>query len=59
MTSIINLISNPFITFPANYIIDKYGIRVGIILASIFCIIGSWVRCLINLPGGFWFAILG
>ena len=46
------------ISFPANYIVDKYGIRTAMIIASIFCITGCWVRCLIN-TGGFRFAILG
>ena len=58
MTSLIHLIVCIPISFPANYIVDKYGIRTAMIIASIFCITGCWVRCLIN-TGGFWFAILG
>ena len=60
MTSLIHMILHPPLSFPANYIVDKYGIRAGIIVASIFCIIGSWTRCLINTgKNGFWFVILG
>ena len=58
MTSLIHLIVYIPISFPANYIVDKYGIRTAMITASIFCITGWWVKCLIN-TGGFWFAILG
>ena len=58
MTSLIHLIVHLPLSFPANYIVDKYGIRTAMIIASIFCITGCWVRCLIN-TGGFWFAILG
>lgn len=60
MTSLIHMIMHAPVSFPANYIVDKYGVRAGIIIASIFCILGSWIRCLINsVNHGFWFAIAG
>lgn len=48
------------ISFPANYIVDKYGVKAGIVIAAFFCTLGTWIRCLINVgDNGFWFALLG
>ena len=60
MTSLIHMLLHMPMSFPANYIVDKYGVRAGIIIASIFSIFGSWIRCFINTTDdGFWFAITG
>jgi len=60
MTSLIHMIMHTPVSVPANYIVDEYGVRAGIIIASIFCILGSWIRCLINTSiHGFWFALVG
>lgn len=43
--------------FPSNYILDKYGIRVGVTIGTILTLIGSWLRILIN--QSFYYVILG
>jgi FLVCR family feline leukemia virus subgroup C receptor-related protein len=48
------------LSFPANYIVDKYGIKSGVYIAAFFLLLGSWFRCLINTGGGtFWLSIVG
>jgi len=60
MTSLIHMMLHLPVSIPANYIVDKYGVKTGIVIAAILCIIGSWIRCLINVfSHGFWFALLG
>lgn len=43
--------------FPANYLIDNYGIRIPVFIASITLLIGSWLRLLVNVD--FYFVIAG
>lgn len=38
----------PIFTFPASYVIDTYGTKVGIAVGSIFCIVGTALRMLVN-----------
>lgn len=48
------------LSFPANYIVDKFGIKAGVIIAGFLLLAGSWVRCLINMGGNsFWISIVG
>jgi FLVCR family feline leukemia virus subgroup C receptor-related protein len=39
---------HPIFTFPAAYVIDTYGTRVGIALGSALCLLGSGFRLLVN-----------
>lgn len=34
--------------FPSNYIIDKYGCRVGVVLGIVLTAIGMIIKCFIN-----------
>jgi FLVCR family feline leukemia virus subgroup C receptor-related protein len=57
MTSLIHMIVHVPISFPANYVVDKYGTKIGNTIACLFSILGSWLKCLINV--NFNYAILG
>jgi FLVCR family feline leukemia virus subgroup C receptor-related protein len=48
---------HPIFTFPAAYVIDTYGARVGIITGCVLCLVGTCVRMLIN--EAFVFVIIG
>lgn len=39
---------HPIFTFPAAYVIDTYGARVGITVGSVLCLIGISTRLLVN-----------
>ena len=39
---------HPIFTFPAAYVIDKYGTKFGIGFGSTLCLIGSCTRMLVN-----------
>lgn len=41
-------ISFLIINFPANYITEKYGVRVGLNIGCTICLIGIWINCLLN-----------
>ena len=45
------------ITLPSNYILDKYGIRVGLTFGMIATLIGAWVKIFIN--NSFYYFLLG
>ena len=34
--------------FPANYALDKIGLRFGVILGTLLTAIGMWVKVLVN-----------
>lgn len=48
---------HPIFTFPAAYFIDTYGSRIGIIIGSILCLLGTCLRLLVN--QGFAWVIIG
>ena len=56
-TSFIHLALHAPVSFPANYIVDKHGVKVGIMIGAILCTIGSWIRVFIN--KNFVFVIIG
>ena len=35
--------------FPSVFVIDKYGLRMGIIFGIVLSTIGLWVRCFVNM----------
>lgn len=39
---------HPLFTFPAAYVIDTYGTKMGIRVGSILCLIGTSLRLLVN-----------
>lgn len=39
---------HPLLTIPVNIVIDKYGVRISLIIGSILCIIGSWTRLFVG-----------
>lgn len=57
MTSLIYMLLHFPISFPANYILEKYGVKVGVNIAAGLCLFGSWLRCLLNYS--FSFALIG
>lgn len=46
--SLLFALMHPIFTFPASYVIDTYGTRVGIALGSILALIGVGLRMLVN-----------
>jgi FLVCR family feline leukemia virus subgroup C receptor-related protein len=48
---------HPIFTFPASYVIDSYGTRVGITLGSFLGLVGVGLRMLVN--NGFGWVIAG
>jgi len=55
--SLLYLLMHPIFTFPANIVIEKFGVRKSIMLGSLFCLAGSWIRLLIN--ESFYIVIVG
>lgn len=48
---------HPIFTFPASYVIDTYGTRIGIGIGSILALLGVSLRMLVN--KGFFWVIIG
>jgi FLVCR family feline leukemia virus subgroup C receptor-related protein len=48
---------HPIFTFPAAYVIDSKGVKAGVRLGSILCIIGITLRLFVNY--GFPFVLIG
>lgn len=36
------------VNFPSVYVVEKYGLRVGVLIGTALTTLGIWVRCLIN-----------
>ncbi|XP_043490525.1 feline leukemia virus subgroup C receptor-related protein 1 [Polistes fuscatus] len=59
LTSMIYMITYiPFI-FPASYLLDKFGLRVAVIMGAIGTAIGSWVKVFSVSPNLFWITFIG
>ncbi len=43
--------------FPANYLIENYGITIPVYIASITLVIGAWIRMFVNTS--FYFLLAG
>lgn len=43
--------------FPSTYVLDKYGLRVGVVVGFFIQALGMWCRCLVN--KFFWFVVMG
>lgn len=46
--SLLFALMHPLFTFPASYVIDTFGSRVGISLGSALCLLGTAMRMLVN-----------
>lgn len=46
--SLLFALMHPFFTFPASYVIDTFGTRVGIGLGSFLALVGICLRMLVN-----------
>jgi len=42
MTSVIHMLLHVPVSFPANYVVDKYGCRVGTFVCGLFLCLGCW-----------------
>lgn len=51
------LLMHPIFTFPASFVIEKYGTYIGMFIGSILTIIGVCIKCLIE--RSFYFVIFG
>jgi len=66
MMSLLYMIWYTPVSFLANYILDKYGPRLGVFFIAkknkvsigiCLTVVGTWIRCLI--PESYWFVLLG
>lgn len=46
--SLLFALMHPLFTFPASYVIDTYGTRMGISVGSALCLLGTALRMLVN-----------
>lgn len=43
--------------FPTNYVLDKGGLRLGVLIGFILTCLGMWIKCLVN--QGFYWVLIG
>ena len=36
------------VNFPSNYVLDRGGLRIGVLTGVILTVVGMWTKCLIN-----------
>ncbi|MCP9260930.1 Feline leukemia virus subgroup C receptor-related protein 2 [Dirofilaria immitis] len=58
-TSMIYMLTYIIFVLPASWILDKYGLRVSIILGSGGNCIGAWIKMFSTRPDAFWITFLG
>jgi len=45
------------VNFPSNYVIEFYGLKIGVLVGIFLTVAGMWIKCLINY--NFWFVYVG
>ncbi|VDK72555.1 unnamed protein product [Onchocerca ochengi] len=58
-TSMIYMLTYIIFVLPASWVLDKYGLRISIILGSGGNCIGAWVKMFSTTPDAFWITFLG
>uniref|UniRef100_A0A915B322 Choline/ethanolamine transporter FLVCR1 n=1 Tax=Parascaris univalens TaxID=6257 RepID=A0A915B322_PARUN len=58
-TSMIYMLSYIVFVIPASWILDKYGLRVSVLLGASGNCIGAWIKTLSTNPHSFWITFIG
>ncbi|XGW21165.1 hypothetical protein V3C99_004260 [Haemonchus contortus] len=58
-TSMIYMATYIVLFIPAAYVLDKYGLRVSLLLGATGNALGSWLRMFSTNPDGFWITFVG
>ncbi|XP_068082772.1 heme transporter FLVCR2 isoform X2 [Anabrus simplex] len=58
-TSVVFLLVYTPLIFPASYLINKIGLRKGILIGGGMTALGSWVKCASVSPGRYWVTMVG
>ncbi|PAV67718.1 hypothetical protein WR25_04230 [Diploscapter pachys] len=58
-TSMIYMLTYIFFFIPAAWLLDKYGLRVSVLLGALGNAIGAWVKIMSTNPDGFWITFIG
>ncbi|KAK6731718.1 hypothetical protein RB195_007904 [Necator americanus] len=58
-TSMIYMLTYIFLFIPASYLLDKYGLRVSILLGATGNAIGAWIKIFSTSPDAFWITFIG
>jgi MFS family permease len=45
---LLSSITHPFIVTPCNFILDKFGIKIGCSIGGVLVIVGSWTKILMD-----------
>ncbi|KAL3998305.1 Major Facilitator Superfamily protein [Acanthocheilonema viteae] len=58
-TSMIYMLTYIIFVLPASWVLDKYGLRISLILGSAGNCIGAWIKMFSARPDAFWITFLG
>ncbi|VDK31034.1 unnamed protein product [Gongylonema pulchrum] len=58
-TSMIYMLSYILFVLPASWVLDKYGLRISVLLGAGGNCFGAWIKMLSARPDGFWITFVG
>ncbi|KAE9421679.1 hypothetical protein Angca_003144 [Angiostrongylus cantonensis] len=58
-TSMIYMATYIMLFIPAAYLLDRYGLRMSILMGAMGNAVGAWIRMLSARPDGFWITFIG
>ncbi|KAJ1360242.1 hypothetical protein KIN20_019168 [Parelaphostrongylus tenuis] len=58
-TSMIYMATYIVLFIPAAYLLDRYGLRMSILMGATGNAVGAWIRMFSAYPGGFWITFIG
>ncbi|CAK9808379.1 Uncharacterized MFS-type transporter C09D4.1 [Anthophora plagiata] len=59
MTSLIYMITYIPLIFPASYLLDRFGLRLAVVMGAIGTAVGSWIKVFSVNPCRFWVTLVG
>ncbi|KAK0426504.1 hypothetical protein QR680_009742 [Steinernema hermaphroditum] len=58
-TSTIYMLTYMILVFPGSWFLDKFGLRISILIGAFGNCIGAWIKVLSTHPNGFWITFVG
>ncbi|XP_017790726.1 PREDICTED: uncharacterized MFS-type transporter C09D4.1-like isoform X2 [Habropoda laboriosa] len=59
MTSLIYMITYIPLIFPASYLLDRFGLRLAVVMGAVGTALGSWIKVFSVDPSRFWVTLVG
>ncbi|TKR92355.1 hypothetical protein L596_007026 [Steinernema carpocapsae] len=58
-TSMIYMLTYTILVFPGSWFLDRFGLRISVLIGALGNCLGAWIKVLSTHPDGFWITFIG